>query len=994
MALFPFAASGEEPKSLVENGGFEQGSTGWSLFVPAESKEKNCRFSISSDAPHSGGHCMKMEADNYARFAVGLGNFSAQPGERYRVSAWVRGNAESQPGTAGFVIRLTLRKDGKDAQGGHLFIGMDGRVTRNEAPESAPAFPAQWTKVEAVVEIPGGVDAFGPGLFFWSAKGSVYLDDIAVVKVDAATPLTPAAVAGQAMEGPAVSESQALSALNLDAPGMEAVKAAAQSGSLEAAKQAYLDYRRSACPAKFKLMPSDKPAKAEAQTDEVGDEILSHVIKDRNYRFYTEPVDMGKEFDWTRNPLAPTDPAYTQEWTWCVISRMHFLENISKAYWKTLDEKYANEGVALLVDFIRKNNRFKKLAPGEPSLWRTLDASGRMTGMWPAAYNRFLGSPAFTPEVQWLYLRSILDHANLLKKGLETPGRNGNWVASECFGLFTIGVLFPELKDAKAWRDFALTRLVEEANCTVPADGYEAELTPNYHYFALSSLTGPMKLARLNQLEVPEIFRTKVLAMYQAPVVVMDQSGSVVATNDSPVYNAAKQAKEGLQLLGDNDPLLSWAASGGKEGKPLPTSTMLPYAGFYAMRGGWQPNDAFLFFRAGPTGTAHQHEDMLEVVLKAWNKTLLMEPGSYTYDHSNWRRYAIGTASHNTVIVDGKWQHRGANKPPVTEAVKNPWYATPLFDYVSGCYNGGYQENVYNSAAQYSPEKWIGEKDFSVSHTRRVLFLKPYYALLLDTLDGTGSHQYDAHFHMDAPSAKLDPATLVAVSQNPQDEAQVALYPLDKAGLSAEIVQGQNEPILGWYPAQHRAIPTVRFRKTQEAPAVFATFLYPFKGEAPKVETQPLPLNGQTFWASSLKTPLESSEIMVAKDNAPHALKLKSNFVGTFKAEAAGLVIRRPAQSSDATYLGAWGFKSFGSKTWQFSLSEPGAIAWVFQGGNLVVQNAGSSEVRLKIAEPFAREAALAPGAWMEISKAGAKEAASPLEVLKPLDDITASSAK
>ncbi len=467
---------------------------------------------------------------------------------------------------------------------------------------------------------------------------------------------------------------------------------------------------------------------------------------------------MGQDFNWTYNPVSKSDPGFTQEWTWCVISRTQFWEHLAKAYWNTLDEKYAAEWGAELTDFARKNNRFNKLAPGEPSLWRTLDASERMNESWPYAYSHFVNSPAFTPEAQWIYLRMMLEHGDLLRKTLEDRNRKGNWVTSECFGLYTIGALFPELKQAKDWRTFALNRLLEEVNCTVPPDGYEAELSPGYHYFSLSSLVGPMKLAKLNQMEIPEALRAKILAMYKGPAILMDQGGTVPATNDSCPINVVGLAKRGLQLLG-NDPVLNWIASGGKEGAALPTSTMLPYAGFYAMRGGWNLDDTYLFFRAGPAGMGHEHEDMLEIVLRAWNKTLLFDAGNYCYDHSDWRRYAIGTASHSTIIVDGKWQHRGVLAPPWTEPVRNPWYATPLFDYVSGCYDGGYQTSIYNPKIQGSPQTWMGEKDYSVYHTRRILFLKPYYALLIDTLDGTGTHRYDAHFHLDAPSAKLDQDT-------------------------------------------------------------------------------------------------------------------------------------------------------------------------------------------------------------------------------------------
>jgi hypothetical protein len=794
---------------------------------------------------------------------------------------------------------------------------------------------------------------------------------------------------GVKKEGPATTDAEALAAFNLDAPGMEAVKAAAQLGGLEAVKKAYLDYRRTACPAKWTVSPADKPAKAEATTDPAGDEICAHRIKDRWYKIYPTPVDMGADFNWTYNPVAQNDPSYTQEWTWCVISRMQFWDDLGKAYWKTLDEKYAKEWVAQLMDFTRKNNRLNRLAPGEPSLWRTLDASGRVNWSWPAAYYRFINSPAFTPEAQWIYLRSMMDHAALLKAGLVTPGRYGNWVAAECNALFTIGVLFPELKDAAAWRSLALERLTVEINATVPEDGFEAELTPNYHYFPLSSLTGPLNLAQRNNLEVPEVFRKKILAMYQAPVVVMDQSGNLVPTNDSGIYSAAKTAGEGLRLFPD-DPLLRWAASGGKEGKGLPDSTMLPYAGFYALRGGWRPDDFFLFFRAGPVGTGHEHQDMLEIVLRAWNKTLLFDPGVYPYDHSDWRRYILNSISHNTIIVDGKWQHREANKPPVTEPVHNPWYTSPLFDFVSGRYDGGYQENVYDPQRQYTPEKWVGEKDYSVTHTRRVLFLKPYYALAIDTLDGTGSHQYDAHFHLDAPSAKLDPETQTVTTQNPKDTAQLALFPLEREGLDAQVIQGQKDPLLGWYPIEHRAIPTVRFRKTQEAPAVFATFLYPYKGEQPHLTVAPLALDKTAFWARAIKTDREECEVVVCREDVARPWRLKSSLAGIFKTRSAGMVIRRPLQSSQ-TVFGAWKVDSFRGKKWAFGLSEPVTLVWSIKKKSVLMYNADSGkEVKVNVTKPFVQEVTLPPGVWTEITAETSHSAASPLEALKPLEENTA----
>ena len=134
----------------------------------------------------------------------------------------------------------------------------------------------------------------------------------------------------------------------------------------------------------------------------------------------------------------------------------------------------------------------------------------------------------------------------------------------------------------------------------------------------------PYDLAKLNNFPIAESYRESILNAYRAPVVVMDQNGQVVPTNDSGVVNARKASQAAL-TLGD-DPLLKWAVSNGKEGTQPPDSTMLPDAGFYAMRGGWGGWDEFIFFRAGPPGTGHEHQEKLEVVMRVWGTGLLSIP--------------------------------------------------------------------------------------------------------------------------------------------------------------------------------------------------------------------------------------------------------------------------------------------------------------------------------------------------------------------------------
>lgn len=764
--------------------------------------------------------------------------------------------------------------------------------------------------------------------------------------------------------GPVVSpatDHDALEALNLDAPGMEKVKAAGD--NLAAVKQAYLDYRRSACPAKWFVNPSDMPAQASEIDDARGDAVCHHIVRN-NYGFKPAVGNMGRVFNWKGNPTPPNSPDFTHEWTWCVISRTEFWKDLADAYWKTHNEKYAQAWVSQLLDFAAKNP-VERAAPNQLSLWRTLDASMRMYGSWPYCYFHFINSPAFTPDAQWVYLKSVLDHAHLLKGAVQTPGGTSNWVASQCWGLYAIGVLFPELRESADWREIALNRLMEELNLCVPPDGFEAELSPGYHYFTLNSSVGPMRAAKLNHLSVPSEFRDKLLAMYRAPVWVMNQSGKTVATNDSPICNAAAYAREGVELLGP-DPLLEWAGSGGTRGEAPPTSTALPYAGFYAMRGGWKPDDMFLFFRAGPVGIAHQHQDKLEIVLNAWDKTLLFEQGSYSYDHSKWRRYVLGTSSHSTMIVDGNGQNRPNNKAPVTQPTGNPWVATPLFDFVAGTYSGGYQKSIYD-ASSGSPDRYIGPVDHSVTHTRRIVFFKPFYALVLDTAEGTGKHTFDTLFQLDSPAADVDSSSQAVFSRNAGD-VQLALYPLDRDNLKADVVCGQMEPMLGWYAAQHRAIATVRFRKQQEAPARFATFLYPYRGQRPAFIAREL-ARADGIWGCTFHSAMEDAAVTLTMNDEPADLSLASHG-NTTTATAVGLVMR--SHGADQPFVGAWKLTATAGPSGTFTTDSPTSLVWQSDSNSILFYNAGDKACAVHITAPFDTAASLPPSRWMRVSASAA----------------------
>jgi hypothetical protein len=256
-----------------------------------------------------------------------------------------------------------------------------------------------------------------------------------------------------------------------------------------------------------------------------------------------------------------------------------------------------------------------------------------------------------------------------------------------------------------------------------------------------------------------------------------------------------------------------------------------------------------------------------------------------------------------------------------------------------------------------------------VTHTRRVLFLRPYYALVLDTLDGTGNHTFDAHFHLDAPTAHVDPTTQAAFSDNP-DGVQLGLFPIDHDHLAVDIVQGQQDPMLGWIPMKHQPIPTVRFRKQQNAPAIFATFLYPFKGTAPSVTANPLKVSGDGVWGQSISTDKEMSEVTMVKDGTAKNYTYASTLLGTVKVNASGLITRQASGGTVVT-SGGWELSSYRDAKTAFTLEAPGTILFTLKDTHPQFFNGGDKPVIVTLTQPVAQTVTLSPGAWTEITPAG-----------------------
>jgi Heparinase II/III N-terminus/Heparinase II/III-like protein len=768
-------------------------------------------------------------------------------------------------------------------------------------------------------------------------------------------------------------DSQFFSLLNLNFPGMGEVKKYYKKGDLVKAKIAYLDFRRNISKAKWFINPLEKPKAPVAYNTEAADRIMKHYVRMGSYD--GKEVFLGDDINWDTNPLKPSDPDYDTQFSHS-LHRLAFWNVLGQAYWATLDEKYAKEWVYQMTDWVKDNPVDLKSGPGSgPFAWWSLNPGIRMSnrGSWMNAYYYFLFSPHLTPDSHFTLVKSVIEHGWRLREvTVKHPEHVGNWVTMECNGLGTIGILFPELKESKEFVKVALDRMSKEIDEQVYPDGSQVELAPGYHQVSMVNFMDLAKLAKMNNITLPKGFLERLRKMYEFNLYLMDPSGYLPPFNDSGRSRITSSLKEAYDVWNDNKFL--FGASLGKEGqKPEFDSYFFNYAGYYVMRSGWNYNDNCLFFDAGPVGLAHQHEDMLNLYLYSRGKILLTEPGTYSYDQSEWRRYVLSTTAHNTIIVDGKEQHRSdvPSSRLIKEPLKNPWLTSPLFDYGSGTYSSGYQATQY-VPVQYMPNKYVGEKDTSIIHTRHVIFLKPWYYIAVDFLEGKGQHTYDAHFHLDAPDAKINKTTL-AVNTLRIDSVQLGLFPMDVEGLKVKIVKGQKDPILGWLPREKRQIPTIVYSEKKEAPATFSTLIYPYLLKEPEVNYRKIMAGNKNLWGENINTPYESVSLIIRRNKEKTDLKVETMLVPPFSVNADVILIRKPKDKKDF-YFGFYNISNYKEETLAFDLTVPSSVLILKRDNKVLFYNPQEGGVEITFTVPVAQKVILSSKKWAEIKSSGVNE--------------------
>ena len=508
---------------------------------------------------------------------------------------------------------------------------------------------------------------------------------------------------------------------------------------------------------------------------------------------------------------------HNSEWP-AQLNRFFQLPSLADAYLQTGDECYAEAARDYLADWMHANPVSE---PIPPRYNNTLCLSIR-TMLWTLTLADFLPSPAFSDEFVDQLLQSIRAQLEFLRAHLST---DGNWRIAHVDTLLMVAIMLPFLPEADGWRETAVEALNDALNRQVLPDGMHAERTPDYHHWMTKVFANYWQLATAMPKLGLSMPTEPIARMFDYALASTSPNGSKTGLHDTVARLTGPYLSETADAR---------AAFRRKAGLPdilPPTSQFFPDAGQVFLRDRWTEDAAYVTFDASSWGGAHCHLSRNAMQVHAFGRSLLVDPGSLTYELSD-PKMASGksTRAHNTLNLNG-WNQSKAN-PTGTRALSLPGY-----DIVSSCYEGGYWPGEYT----WSFDHGHGAGIYG-AHFRVLLWIHRQCIVVIDhfTRGNEGeAPMLESNWQLSDGPIAIDPARRRVVTQHP-DANLLLLFPLAAPDATVTVHEGEHDPERGWLPGNgdYTSAPQISLTAPMTTSTVqLATILVPFAGTAaPKVE--------------------------------------------------------------------------------------------------------------------------------------------------------------
>jgi hypothetical protein len=520
----------------------------------------------------------------------------------------------------------------------------------------------------------------------------------------------------------------------------------------------------------FDSWSGERPGQIDARFHDDAREILTH----RWSILGLGKFDFGKEIDWLQDPVTGirwslpyhADVALVRGdgsdvrvlWE---LNRLGHLLTLGRAYATTGDEQLAEEFFTQ-VESWRKQN---PVAMG-PNWACAMEVALRAMNLI-ATFHLFRSSRALD-ENRLATLLALFDaHGDHIRRNVEYSYiATGNHYLSDVAGLLWLGIYFPELEAAPAWRAFGLREMLRELEKQVLSDGAHYESSTGYHRFVTELFLYSFILCRANGIDIEEKYWRRLHSMlaYSRTYLRPDGRAPVIGDSDGgralPLFErdpddhaylielGAAVLRESNFKIRDNPPdELFWllGSEGARTyselqtaGSPTAASACFKEAGTVVLR----HESSYLLMSASGAGLhgrgAHAHNDALSIELSVNGVSFLSDPGTYAYTSDLRARHLLrSTAYHSTVEVDGWEQNRiSMDTPFIIGDGSHPrilkWQSDDQCDLVVAEHYG-----------------YKGLPNGPITHRRTIHFnRRERWWLIEDSLLGAGVHDFRFCFHV------------------------------------------------------------------------------------------------------------------------------------------------------------------------------------------------------------------------------------------------------
>jgi hypothetical protein len=557
-------------------------------------------------------------------------------------------------------------------------------------------------------------------------------------------------------------------------------------------------------------LPDSLPWNPQTAVDEA-ERILNGELKYFAHKF----IRTGFPLDWHKDPVSGKKLDSRKHWSdisddrdvdikfiW-EASRFSMVYPLVRAYVVTQDEKFVEAFWTLLESWAEANppNTGPNWMDGQEAVLRLM--------AWMFGYHQFFNSLSATPQRIAQFTIMVAAHAERIYKNIDYAiSTHSNHTISEAFGLWLVGLLFPELKEAEKYLGLGRSLLEQEAAAQIFPDGTYSMYSLNYHRFVLHVYLCMIRLGELNKSLVSGLIldRVSTSISFLSNLIDPETGGmSVYGSNDGalvlplnncdftdyrPLLQLGSYAtqKQFLFEPGPWDEDIFWLYGANPLSQPRAEYQVIeagrgtgvrenrvsfPHGGIYILRS----TDSKAVIRCTDFHSRPSHADQLHMDLWWRGINIACDAGTYLYSGEGiWRNGLAHTCAHNTVTVDGRDQMK-----MLTRFTWTNWSKGKVLKHDANVWQG--EHDGYKRLAD------------PVSHKRTVLSLGDDRWLVVDHLDASKPHHYALHWLLnDVPYEQRENSILLSL-HSMKYNVQVGLM---EGKSTFSIVRGEENSTRGW----------------------------------------------------------------------------------------------------------------------------------------------------------------------------------------------------